>query len=519
MDTEAQPTTSSPVLSTRSSGLLLHISSLPGSWGIGDLGPDARQFVDILHHTGQQLWEVLPLGPTGYGDSPYQGLSAFAGNPNLISPDLLLAEHLLTLEDTSDFQHFPESNVDFGAVIPFKRGLLQKAYNRFKMGGSPELIEELRKFRATHTAWLEDYALFIALKEAHGGGEWTKWPRGLVRREPDALEAARKELSDQIDYHVFAQFLFFRQWFNLKKYANDHGVKIVGDIPIFMGHDSADVWANQDLFYMDENGELLVVAGAAPDFFIQEGQLWGNPLYRWDVLKERHYSWWLERIRMALLQADILRLDHFRGFANAWEVKAGSPNAINGRWAPGPGPDLFAEIARELGPLPLIAEDLGLITPDVEALRVQFSYPGMKVLQEAFHTDATNIYLPHNYARDFVVYTGTHDMQTTVNWWQTLSPAIQHKARVYMNTDGSDIVWDMIRLAFASVADLAIIPMQDLLSLDNSARLNTPGLPSGNWSWRFKYDQLNYSIIERLQTLTTTYGRAKVAPAAEPDKN
>lgn len=517
MEKEGQSTTVSPVLSIRSSGLLLHISSLPGSWGIGDMGPEARRFVDILQHTGQQLWEVLPMGPTGYGDSPYQGLSAFAGNPNLISPEMLLEERFLTVDDLSGFQPFPEGNADFGAVIPFKRQLLQKAFERFQLGGAVELIEDLHKFRADEASWLDDYTLFIALKEAHGGGEWVKWEPELVRRDPDALANARKELAAQIDYHVFAQFLFFRQWLSLKQYANERGVRIVGDIPIFMGHDSADVWAHQDLFYMDENGHLTVVAGAAPDFFIQEGQLWGNPLYRWDVLKERGYDWWIERIRMALKQADVLRLDHFRGFANAWEVKAGSPNAIAGRWAPGPGADLFETIARELGPLPLIAEDLGLITPDVHALRAQFSYPGMKVLQEAFHGDGTNIYLPHNYTRDFVVYTGTHDMQTTVNWWQTLPPAIQHRARLYMGTDGHDIVWDMIRLAFSSVADMAIIPMQDLLGLDNSARLNTPGNPSGNWSWRYRYDQLEYSIIERLQTLTNIYGRAKPIAVAATD--
>lgn len=518
MAKDSNPSTVSPVLSVRSSGVLLHVTSLPGSWGIGDLGPEARRFIDFLYATGQQLWEVLPLGPTGYGDSPYQGLSAFAGNPNLISPEILLEDRLLTPEDLAGVGPFPEGSVDFGAVIPFKRQMLQRAFERFNAGGAVALIEPLQQFREEQKEWLEDFALFAALKEAHGGVEWTSWEPELVRRDKKALKRAGEELKAQIDYHVLAQFLFFRQWLALKKYANERGVRIVGDIPIFMGHDSADVWANQDIFYM-EKGQLLVVAAAAPDFFISEGQLWGNPLYKWDVLKKRGYDWWVKRFRMGLQQADIIRLDHFRGFAAYWEVKAGSPNAINGRWVPGPGADLFQVAARELGPLPLIAEDLGLITEDVHELRQGLGFPGMKVLHEAFHGDSTNIYLPHNYAHDFAVYTGTHDMQTTLGWWHNLPPAIQDRARLYMGRDGHDIVWDMIRLALSSVADMAIIPMQDLLTLDNSARMNTPGYPAGNWVWRYRREDLNVGIAERLQLLTNLYGRLKpLAATSEQEK-
>jgi 4-alpha-glucanotransferase len=517
MEKSSLPSTVSPVLSIRSSGVLLHVTSLPGPWGIGDLGPEARRFIDFLYATGQQLWEVLPLGPTGYGDSPYQGLSAFAGNPNLISPEMLLEDGLLSMDDLAGVGPFPEGTVDFGAVIPLKRQMLQRAFERFNAGATVALIEPMREFREAQKEWLDDFALFAALKEAHGGAEWTSWEPELVKRDKKALQRARNDLKDQIEYHVFAQFLFFRQWLALKRYANERGVRIVGDIPIFMGHDSADVWANQDIFYM-ENGKLLVVAAAAPDFFIAEGQLWGNPLYKWDVLKKRDYDWWVKRFRMGLEQADIIRLDHFRGFAAYWEVKAGSPNAINGRWVPGPNDDLFQVAARKLGPLPLIAEDLGLITEDVHELRQRLGFPGMKVLQEAFHGDSSNIYLPHNYRQDFAVYTGTHDMQTTLGWWQNLSPSIQDRARLYMGRDAHDIVWDMIRLALSSVADMAIIPMQDLLVLDNSARMNTPGLPSGNWTWRYRPDQLDYSTAERLQLLTNLYGRVK-PPAKQSESS
>lgn len=499
----------SPILSRRSSGILLHPSSLPGPWGIGDLGPEAYAFVDFLHATGQRLWEVLPMGPTGYGDSPYQGLSAFAGNPNLISPDRLVEDGLLRVEDLAGVHPFPEGRVDFGAVIPFKRSVLEVAYRHFHAGGRPDLQTALDEFRAEHAQWLEDFALFAALKKAHGGVEWLAWEDELAQREPAAIERAKGSLRDEIEFHVFAQFVFFRQWLGLKKYANDRDVQIVGDIPIFVGHDSADMWLHQDLFYLDPQGRMTAVAGAAPDFFISTGQLWGNPLYRWDVLKARGYDWWIDRFRAALTQVDILRLDHFRGFANYWEVAADAETAEHGHWAPGSGADLFLVAAKKLGPLPLIAEDLGLITPDVHALRAKLGFPGMKVLVEAFHGEADNIYLPHNYTHDFVVYPGTHDMQTVRGWWGNASSEVQTKARLYMAVDGHDIAWDFIRLSFASVADMAIIQMQDLLDLDNSARMNTPGTTSGNWTWRYHRDQLTPPIAQRLALLTEIYGRGE----------
>jgi 4-alpha-glucanotransferase len=497
----------SPILSRRSGGILLHPSSLPGPWGIGDLGPEAYSFVDFLHATGQRLWEVLPMGPTGYGDSPYQGLSAFAGNPNLISLDRLVEDNLLRTDDLVGVHPFPEGRVDFGTVIPFKRNMLEVAFKRFSAGARPDLLNALPAFRAEHSYWLDDYALFAALKKAHGGVQWLAWEDDLAQRKPAAIERAKETLRDEIEFQVFSQFIYFRQWFSLKKYANDRDVQIVGDIPIFVGHDSADVWVHQDIFYLDARGHMTAVAGAAPDFFISTGQLWGNPLYRWDVLKARGYGWWIERFRAMFTQVDILRLDHFRGFVNYWEVAADAKTAEHGHWAPGSGGDLFEVAAQKLGPLPLIAEDLGLITPDVHALRAELGFPGMKVLVEAFHGDADNIYLPHNYTHDFVVYPGTHDMQTVRGWWGNSSPEVQTNARLYMAVDGHDIAWDFIRLSLASVADMSIIQMQDLLDLDNSARMNTPGTTSGNWTWRYHREELTPAIAERLELLTRIYGR------------
>jgi 4-alpha-glucanotransferase len=507
---------------TRKSGVLLHPTSLPGRWGIGDLGAAAYTFVDFLAAAGQQLWQVMPLGPTGYGDSPYQGFSAFAGNPLLISLDLLIAEKLLAPQDLTGVPAFQEGRVDYGAVIPFKLAALRASFERFKRVATQEQRQGFADFRAAQRAWLADYTLFAALKEAHGGANWNTWERSIARREPAAVGEWASRLSAQTEFHAYMQYQFFRQWAELKGYANERGIQIIGDIPIFVAYDSADVWANREIFALNDEGHALVVAGVPPDYFSATGQLWGNPLYRWDVLARQGYRWWIERFRTTLTLVDIARLDHFRGFAAYWEVPAGEETAINGRWVTGPGVALFEAVREALGGLPIIAEDLGLITPDVEQLRDDLGFPGMKVLQFAFSGDPDEVYLPHNYLPRCVVYTGTHDNDTTLGWWRALQPQDRHNIRLYLGRDGSDISWDLMRLALASVAELAVVPMQDVLSLGSEARMNTPGLPGGNWSWRYTPNMLTIELVERLGELTAVYGRApKVETAAieEPEES
>jgi len=501
--------------SPRKSGILLHPTSLPSRWGIGALDASAYAFVDFLTAAGQQLWQVMPLGPTGYGDSPYQGFSAFAGNPLLISLDNLLAEGLLADEDLFGAPSFPDAIVDYGAVIPFKEALLRRSFERFIAAAAPEQRAAFADFRARNHAWLDDYALFAALKQAHGGANWNTWPPETAARQPAAIAYWTRELSDQIEFHAYLQFQFFSQWRRLKQYANERGVRIVGDIPIFVAYDSADVWANREIFALDDQGRPMVVAGVPPDYFSATGQLWGNPLYRWDVLARRGYDWWIERFRTTLTLVDIMRLDHFRGFAAYWEVPAGEATAINGQWVAGPGAVLFEMVDRALGMLPIIAEDLGLITPDVLELRDRFNFPGMKVLQFAFGGGAEAPYLPHNYAPHCVVYTGTHDNDTTTGWWNTATPQEHTHVQLYLGRDGSDISWDFIRLALASVAETAIIPLQDVLALGSEARMNTPGRAAGNWSWRYTPAMLTPQVIDRLRTLTELYGRAPDNEAAE----
>jgi 4-alpha-glucanotransferase len=500
---------------TRKSGILLHPTSLPGRWGIGELGAAAYTFVDFLAAAGQQLWQVMPLGPTGYGDSPYQGFSAFAGNPLLISLDQLIEERLLAQEDLADAPAFSDTRADYGMVIPFKLAVLRRSFERFKASATIEQRRALADFRTEQRGWLANYTLFAAIKEAHGGANWNAWEPAIARCEPHAMGEWASRLSEQTEFHAYMQHQFYRQWTGLKSYANERGVWIVGDIPIFVAYDSADVWANREIFALNEQGHALVVAGVPPDYFSATGQLWGNPLYRWDVLARQGYRWWIERCRTTLTLVDIARLDHFRGFMAYWEVPAGEPTAVNGRWAPGPGAALFEALRAALGGLPIIAEDLGLITPDVEELRDQLGFPGMKVLQFAFSGDPDNIYLPHNYPRRCVVYTGTHDNDTTIGWWNTLSTEDHHNVQVYLGRDGSDISWDFIRLALASIGDLVIVPMQDVLSLDSAARMNTPGQPGGNWSWRYTPDMLTTELVERLRELTAAYGRVIQAEVAE----
>ena len=502
----------------RSSGVLLHPTSLPGPFGVGDLGDEAHAFVDFLASSGQSLWQVLPLGPTGFGDSPYQCFSAFAGNTLLVSPERLIGEGLLGAEDLARVPSFPEERVDFGKAIEFKNALLRKAFERFKQTADRNLRAYFEHFSSQAAGWLDDYALYRALKDAQGGKAWNEWEPELARRDSSALAASRKHLRDAVDAQKFYQFLFFRQWAALKAYAHEHGIKLVGDIPIFVARDSADVWMNPDQFKLDKDGNPLVVAGVPPDYFSATGQLWGNPIYNWDRMLADGFRWWVERVRATLDIFDIVRVDHFRGFAASWEIPGGDKTAERGRWVEVPGRELFSAIKNALGDLPIIAEDLGVITPDVEALRDDFGLPGMRILQFAFGGDAKNLDLPHNYIKNSVVYTGTHDNDTTVGWFTSVAGAgsTRDEAQIererkfcveYLNSDGGEIHWDFIRAVLASVADTAVVPLQDLLGLGTEARMNLPNSTSGNWAWRYKSGALTEEIRERLKKLTELYGR------------
>lgn len=512
--------------SRRESGVLLHVTSLPSSQGIGNLGPTARRFVDFLTRTRQSLWQVLPLGATGFGNSPYQCYSAFAGNPLLISFEQLVEDGLLESSDLPVAGTFPDDDVDFDQLFVQANRLLTKAHHQFRTPAFANLQTELATFAAENKSWLDEYALFQAIKSAHGGVAWTNWSEDARSRKPAALKKYRKDLAAQIEYEKFVQFAFYRQWMALKGYANERGIAIVGDLPIFVAHDSADVWTHQDLFYLEEDGRPSVVAGVPPDYFSATGQLWGNPIYRWDRMKSKRYSWWVERIRGALLLFDRVRIDHFRGFESYWEVPGDADTAAGGKWVPGPGASLFKAAEKALGPLPVIAEDLGVITPEVEALRDELGFPGMRVLQFAFGTDPKGKdYQPHNYPRHSLVYTGTHDNDTAVGWFHsqagegtTRSQADidDERARVlaYTGTNGSEIHWDMIRVALSSVSETAIFPMQDVLGLGSNARMNLPGTGTGNWKWRFTWNQVTPKIEERLRKLTEIYERAPVEAVA-----
>ena len=510
---EAQPggsmtTTTGKPKSPRSAGILLHPTSLPSPYGIGDLGPSAHAWVDTLTRARQTWWQVLPLGPTGYGDSPYQAFSAFAGNPYLVSPELLVRDGLVKQADLASV-HFPADRVDYGPVIQFKNWILGRAWDAFRSRAAPALQPAFEQFCVEQAGWLDDYALFMALKDAHGGAGWQEWPAELRLRQPAALARARKELEGPIGLHKFRQFLFFRQWADVRHHAHERGVRLIGDVPIFVSIDSADVWANPGLFQLDAERRPIAVAGVPPDYFSATGQLWGNPLYNWEALKRTGYAWWVARLRATLRQVDLVRLDHFRGFEAYWEIPAGSPTAQTGRWVKGPGHDFFRALRAALGDLPLIAEDLGVITPEVEALRDHFHLPGMRILQFAFGGAVEDRFLPHNYERNTVVYTGTHDNDTTLGWFRTLSEAESRFLRRYVPGVEHDPAWSLIRLAWSSVADYALAPLQDVLNLGSEARMNFPGQPSGNWAWRFRAEMLTAAVIDRLADLTEVYGRAR----------
>jgi len=490
----------------RGSGILLHPTSLPGPYGIGDLGPTAYAWVEALVRAKQKWWQVLPLGPTGYGDSPYQCFSALAGNPYLISPEDLVRAGLVRA-DEAESKIFPADKVDFGPVIDYKVWLLGRAWESFKGGAAPALKTPFEQFCAEEAAWLDDFAFFMALKETQGGGSWLGWPAPLRKRTPAALAKARATLGDAVQQHQFRQFLFFQAWRGLKTYANTHGIRLIGDIPIFVSSDSADVWAHPEIFQLDPDRQPIAVAGVPPDYFSTTGQLWGNPLYDWAALQSSGYAWWIERFRAALAQVDLVRLDHFRGFEAYWRVPAGMPTAEVGEWIKGPGPALLAAVQAGLGELPIIAEDLGVITPAVEALRDGFGLPGMKILQFAFGGKTEDRFLPHTYAGNCVVYTGTHDNDTTVGWYAAATEAERDFVRRYLARGGDDIAWDLMRLAWSSVADLALAPLQDVLSVGTEGRMNLPGRPGGNWSWRFQAGQLTPALVDRLADMTTVYAR------------
>ena len=504
MEEKTDKSTGLAAHSKRSSGILLHISSLPSQYGIGDFGA-AQGWLKRLQEARLSWWQMLPLGPPGAGDSPYQCFSAFAGNPDLISPDLLIADGLL---GKSHFQtpRFPESRVDFPRVQQFKRRFLSAAFERFTTDRSTHLQDEFTAFVSANAHWLDDYALFMAIKEARPKTSWMDWPRDLARRKKSAIASAQNELRDLIDRLKFEQFIFFRQLNSLRDRAKEAGIGLIGDLPIFISAESSDVWANPHLFLLDRNRRPKFVAGVPPDCFSCTGQRWGNPVYNWRAMRADGFRWWIDRTRAALAQADLVRLDHFRGFAAYWQIPAENPTAEFGKWARSPGGELFEQMKQALNSLPFIAEDLGLITPDVERLRDRFGLPGMRVLQFGFGS-SDNPHSPHNYVRNCMVYTGTHDNDTTVGWWKSLVRDKRRELERYAPGASRDIAWTLIRLAWTSVAAIAIAPMQDVLRLGNKARMNLPGTPTGNWQWRMPPTSLNGRWTEALGELTETYGR------------
>ncbi|MBD2344325.1 4-alpha-glucanotransferase [Anabaena subtropica] len=496
---------------SRASGILLHPTSLPSQFGIGDFGPEAYRFVDFLVESKQQLWQILPLGPTGDSNSPYACYSAIAGNPLLISPDWLYKKGLLVEDDLANLPNLSTERVDFPQVIQTKIPMLQTACQNFKTSATSVQQQEFKEFCKNQADWLDDYALFMALKDTHEGASWNTWEMAIAQRKPEAIAQWQQRLADEVFYHKYLQFEFFWQWSQLKRYANQRGIEILGDIAIYVAHHSADVWANPENFCLDEHtGEPALMAGTPPDYFSTTGQLWGNPVYNWTRLKQENFKWWVQRFQSMLNYVDLIRIDHFRGFQAYWAVKQGETTAMNGEWMEAPGEAFFEVLKRELGQLPIIAEDLGEITPEVYALRDKFDFPGMKILQFGFGegSQAEKRFLPFNYQSNCVVYTGTHDNDTTVGWFDQLSPLEREQVLSYLGCNSpSGIHWDVIRLALSSVANQAIIPLQDVLGLGSEARMNFPGKTVGSWGWRYQSAALTPEVSDRLKGMTETYGR------------
>lgn len=496
---------------SRSFGILLHPTSLPGPWVCGVLGKEARKFLDWLAEAGAGFWQVLPLGPTGFGDSPYQSFSAFAGNPYLIDPEDLVQRGWLPEEKPPQI---PQDQVDYGFLYRWKWDLLRRAFRGFQAGGDPQDKREFRRFLEEEREWLWDYAQFMALKDRFGGRPWNEWPKDLRRRK--TLAPPRPEGDANVLFHAWTQWVFFRQWQEIRDHAHRRGLRIIGDIPIFVAYDSADVWAHPELFELDEEGRPTVVAGVPPDYFSPTGQRWGNPLYRWPTHEADGFRWWIARVRQALRLCDLLRIDHFRGFAAYWEIPAEEPTAVRGRWVPAPGEKLFRRMLAELGGLPILAEDLGVITPDVEELRDKFGFPGMRVLQFAFDGSPDNPHLPENFPEHgrVVVYTGTHDNDTALGWYRTAGEEVQRRVREYLKAQGiafdkeEEVSWALISLAFQSRAKLAVVPLQDVLGLGSEARMNYPSRPEGNWRWRLVGRELGSGLAQRLSALAERTDRA-----------
>ena len=493
----------------RYSGILLHPTSLPSPYGIGDMGQGAYEYVDFLEKAGQSLWQVLPLGPTGFGDSPYSSYSVFAGQILLISPDKLVEQGLILEEDLKDVPEFDERKVNYGAVLAWKTTIFEKAYEAFQVSEDAELLKAYREFTRDHAFWLNDYAFYMAVRADNDHKGWLEWDEELQSPTQAVRRRVEKELKENIGYQKFTQFLFYQQWGQLKEYANEKGISIVGDMPIFVSLDSSDVWANKGLFCLDSKGYPTEVAGVPPDYFSATGQLWGNPLYDWEAHKKQGYQWWINRIKTQFTMVDYLRIDHFRGFESYWAVPAGEETALNGKWKPGPGAALFRAVEKELGEdLPIFAEDLGLITQEVIDLRDELNFPGMKVLQFGFEAWPDNAFYPHNFKTDnCICYTGTHDNNTTLGWYNETHEEAKDRVRRYLNCDGSNVSWDFIRLAMSSIAKYAIFPMQDVLRLGGESRMNVPGLCGANWAWRFTKEELEEWHAVELKKMTQLFNR------------